>query len=59
MGPQNPNKTQQQRAHKNMLSGFVEPAHIDLFQFENQRRTYHTYGKYQQFDIAYMYLYLW
>jgi pre-mRNA-processing factor 17 len=44
VGPDNPYKTQQQKAHKNMLSGFVEPAHIDRFQFENQRRTYESYG---------------
>ena len=44
VGPANPFKTQQQIAHKNSLAGFVEPAHIDHFQFENQRRTFHTFG---------------
>lgn len=44
LGPSNPFKTQQQRAHKNSLAGFVEPAHFDGFQFENQRRTFQTYG---------------
>lgn len=32
------------RAPKNTLSGYVEKAHISAFQFENQRRTFHTYG---------------
>ena len=45
VGPANPFKTRQQLATKNMLSGYVEPAHFDHFQFENQRRTFHTYGR--------------
>lgn len=45
VGPANPFKTRQQLAEKNTLSGFVEPAHFDKFQFENQRRTFHSYGK--------------
>ncbi|CAG0898940.1 unnamed protein product [Darwinula stevensoni] len=44
VGPLNPFLTQQQRAHKNTLSGFVEPAHLNEFQFENQRRTFQSYG---------------
>lgn len=43
-GPENPNLTTQQRAQRNTLSGFVEKAHISAFNFENQRRTFHTYG---------------
>ncbi|XP_072178931.1 pre-mRNA-processing factor 17-like [Diadema setosum] len=43
-GPANPFKTQQQNAAKNMLSGFVEPAHLNAFHFENQRRTFSSYG---------------
>lgn len=43
-GPENPNLTNQQRAQRNTLSGFVEKAHISAFNFENQRRTFHTYG---------------
>ena len=27
-----------------MLSGYVEKAHISEFQFENQRRTFASYG---------------
>ncbi|XP_064629751.1 pre-mRNA-processing factor 17-like [Lineus longissimus] len=44
IGPANPNQTQQQMAHKNMLSGFAEPSHFNNFQFETQRRTFHSYG---------------
>jgi len=44
VGPENPFKTQQQRAMKNILSGYVESAHISEFQFENQRRTFASYG---------------
>ncbi|XP_049304903.1 pre-mRNA-processing factor 17-like [Bactrocera dorsalis] len=43
-GPENPNLTQQMRAPRNTLSGYVEKAHINAFEFENQRRTFHTYG---------------
>lgn len=43
-GPENPFLTEQMRAPKNTLSGYVEKAHISAFQFENQRRTFHTYG---------------
>lgn len=45
LGPENPFLTQQQRAKKNMLAGFVEQAHISEFQFENQRRTFSSYGE--------------
>ncbi|XP_049856410.1 pre-mRNA-processing factor 17 isoform X1 [Schistocerca gregaria] len=44
VGPENPFQTRQQKAHKNMLSGFVEQAYISDFQFENQRRTFNSYG---------------
>lgn len=43
-GPENPYLTEQQKAARNMLSGYVEKAHISDFNFENQRRTFHTYG---------------
>lgn len=43
-GPENPFQTQQMRAHKNILSGYVENAYISEFQFENQRRTFTSYG---------------
>lgn len=44
VGPSNPFLTQQMRAEKNMLSGYVENAHMSDFQFENQRRTFNSYG---------------
>ena len=44
VGPQNPNKTQQENAVKNTLAGYVEPAHLNDFQFELERRTFHSYG---------------
>ncbi|XP_048386478.1 pre-mRNA-processing factor 17 [Stegostoma tigrinum] len=43
-GPVNPFRTQQMAAPRNMLSGYTEPAHINDFMFEQQRRTFHTYG---------------
>ncbi|KAG4079161.1 hypothetical protein HA402_001132 [Bradysia odoriphaga] len=43
-GPENPFLTDQMRAPRNTLSGYVEKAHISAFNFENQRRTFHTYG---------------
>ena len=43
-GPANPKKSQQQQAEKNMISGYVEPAHFNAFQFELERRTFHSYG---------------
>lgn len=43
-GPENPFQTQQMKAQRNMLSGYVEKAHISEFQFENQRRTFTSYG---------------
>ncbi|XP_061377470.1 pre-mRNA-processing factor 17 [Danaus plexippus] len=43
-GPENPFQTQQMRATRNMLSGYVEKAHLSEFQFENQRRTFTSYG---------------
>jgi pre-mRNA-processing factor 17 len=43
-GPDNPFKSEIQKATKNTTTGFVEPAHISEFQFENQRRTFHSYG---------------
>lgn len=31
-------------AVRNTLSGFAEAAHVSNFEFENQRRTFHSYG---------------
>lgn len=44
VGPENPFKSTQQQATRNMLSGYVEPAHLSEFQFENQRRTFNSFG---------------
>ena len=44
VGPVNPNKTQQEAATKNTLAGYVEPAHVNNFQFELERKTFHSYG---------------
>ncbi|XP_044756391.1 pre-mRNA-processing factor 17 [Coccinella septempunctata] len=44
LGPENPFKTQQHQANRNMLAGYVEPAHVSSFQFENQRRTFNSFG---------------
>lgn len=43
-GPTNPFKSDIQKAPKNTATGFIEPAHISDFQFEAQRRTFHSYG---------------
>uniref|UniRef100_A0A667ZK44 Cell division cycle 40 homolog (S. cerevisiae) n=1 Tax=Myripristis murdjan TaxID=586833 RepID=A0A667ZK44_9TELE len=43
-GPVNPYKTQQMAAPRNMLSGYAEPAHVNDFMFEQQRRTFSTFG---------------
>ncbi|XP_017776658.1 PREDICTED: pre-mRNA-processing factor 17 isoform X2 [Nicrophorus vespilloides] len=44
LGPANPYKTRQMKSDRNILSGYVEPAHLSAFQFENQRRTFNSYG---------------
>lgn len=44
VGPENPFRTQQMQSQRNMLSGYVEPAHMSEFQFENQRRTFNSFG---------------
>lgn len=44
VGPENPFKTKQMQADRNMLSGYIEPAYISEFQFENQRRTFNSFG---------------
>ncbi|XP_046581389.1 pre-mRNA-processing factor 17-like [Haliotis rubra] len=44
VGPTHPFKTRQFQSNRNMLSGYTEPAHVSDFQFENQRRTFTSYG---------------
>ena len=46
LGPDCPFKTGQQRAHRNTVAGFVEPAHLSEFQFEAQRKTFTSFGLY-------------
>ncbi|XP_062542021.1 pre-mRNA-processing factor 17 [Armigeres subalbatus] len=43
-GPANPFLTEQMKAPKNTITGFVEKAHISDFQFDNQRKTFHSFG---------------
>ncbi|KAI0981773.1 hypothetical protein GJ496_003964 [Pomphorhynchus laevis] len=43
-GPQNPFLTDQQRAPRNTLNGYVEHTNLNTFEFELQRRTFHSYG---------------
>lgn len=43
-GPLNPYKTASQQIKKNMLTGFVEAAHINPFHFEREIRTFDTHG---------------
>jgi pre-mRNA-processing factor 17 len=44
VGPVNPFTTQQQRAQRNTLAGYVESAGLDDLHFENQRRTFDMLG---------------
>ena len=44
IGPVNPNMTQQQRSFKNLLNGHAESTTLSDFQFENQRRTFDSFG---------------
>lgn len=43
LGPENPFKANQMK-NKNFLTGHVEEAHVNEYQFENQRRIFHCYG---------------
>eukprot|EP01134_Creolimax_fragrantissima_P000479 CFRG0479T1 len=43
-GPSNPFKTSQEAAEKNIISGYVEETGMSDFAFEEQRRTFHSYG---------------
>jgi pre-mRNA-processing factor 17 len=45
IGPSDPNKSDQDNAPKNTLTGFIEPAHVNDFQFDVQRKTFHSYGE--------------
>ncbi|CAI5437401.1 unnamed protein product [Caenorhabditis angaria] len=43
-GPVNPFKTEKQRAQKNTLTGYVEPAHFNQFHFDKEIRSFDTLG---------------
>ncbi|KAK6035178.1 hypothetical protein COOONC_27317 [Cooperia oncophora] len=43
-GPSNPFKSENQRAQKNVLTGFVEPAHFNDFHFTRELRSFDTLG---------------
>nr|CAD2173577.1 unnamed protein product [Meloidogyne enterolobii] len=44
VGPSNPFKSEHQKAPKNTLTGFVEPAHFSGFHFDRAIRSYDTLG---------------
>ena len=52
LGPDCPFKSGQQKAHRNTLAGYVEPAHLSEFQFEAQRKTFVSFGKIEIFIIS-------
>eukprot|EP00051_Salpingoeca_urceolata_P030841 m.9756 g.9756 ORF g.9756 m.9756 type:complete len:557 (-) comp3588_c0_seq1:159-1829(-) len=43
LGPANPT-SKKRMEHKNVLTGYVEEGEVSAFQFENQRRTFDTFG---------------
>ncbi|KAI1277767.1 Pre-mRNA-processing factor 17 [Halotydeus destructor] len=43
IGPANPNTVNQMKG-KNFLTGHLEEAHVNEYQFENQRKIFHCYG---------------
>ncbi|CAN0285541.1 unnamed protein product [Lampetra fluviatilis] len=45
VGPVNPFRTKQMAAERNSLAGFTEAAHFSDFMFEQQRRTFTSYGQ--------------
>lgn len=47
VGPECPHLSNQQKAQRNTLSGYVEEAHISEFQFEAQRKTFVSFGKFR------------
>ena len=44
LGPDCSFRSGQQKAKRNTLAGFVEPAHLSEFQFEAQRKTFTSFG---------------
>ena len=43
-GPDNPNVTEFHKKPKNTITGYVEKAVVNEFHFDNQRKTFHSYG---------------
>ena len=44
LGPENPFKSENQKAPKNTPGGYIEPAHVQDFDFESQRLTFDSFG---------------
>lgn len=44
LGPENPYRSEYQKGVKNSFGGYYEPAHVQEFDFEMQRRTFMQYG---------------
>ncbi|KAK7027292.1 pre-mRNA-processing factor 17 [Halocaridina rubra] len=44
LGPNKPEESKYHQVVRNTLSGYVEPAHLNEFEFEAQRRTFTSYG---------------
>ncbi|KAI6649783.1 Pre-mRNA-processing factor 17 [Oopsacas minuta] len=44
LGPENPYKSDYEKGIKNSYGGYYEPAHMQEFDFESQRRTFIQYG---------------
>lgn len=59
LGPECPFKSGQQKAHRNTLAGYVEPAHMSEFQFEAQRKTFTSFGKLVKSSILAAASYCW
>ncbi|KAF1744111.1 hypothetical protein MXB_4547, partial [Myxobolus squamalis] len=45
IGPANPFKNSEQKKPRNMYNGYVQPANVNDAMFDDQRLTFHTYGK--------------
>ena len=57
VGPDCLSRSQQEKAQRNMLAGFVEEAHLSEFQFEAQRKTFAACGKFCLFILLHEYNY--
>ena len=57
VGPDCLSRSQQEKAQRNMLAGFVEEAHLSEFQFEAQRKNFAACGKFCLFILLHEYNY--